>query len=342
MIVVIADDFTGAAELASIAAQRGWTAEVQTHFDSTCSADVIAIDTNTRRDTPETAADKVRDVALKVSAAKPTWIYKKTDSVLRGNPRSEIEAMLDALQRERCVFVPANPSRRRTIVDGHYFVDGVPLHLTSFAHDPHYPASSSAIRDLLGISNRIRVPDVSQKSDMPFPTKSDLAAGGVDFFATLLGTKSLSLVQTSESFAIEKVLLVCGSLYAWNHHRARDMRQHGFSVFEAEQKIPENMWSFSSRIMLCIGSERSDLALDGLKDLVRRAVHVASAQPKATLLVEGGETVRAFSDAMGWANWHVQNSPYPSVASLIAPNGQRLLVKPGSYAWPDEMWSTDE
>ena len=44
MIVVIADDFSGAAELAGLAASRGWNAEVQTSFDANSDAEVIAFD----------------------------------------------------------------------------------------------------------------------------------------------------------------------------------------------------------------------------------------------------------------------------------------------------------
>jgi uncharacterized protein YgbK (DUF1537 family) len=44
VIVVIADDFSGAAELAGLAASRGWNAEVQTSFDANSDADVIAFE----------------------------------------------------------------------------------------------------------------------------------------------------------------------------------------------------------------------------------------------------------------------------------------------------------
>ncbi len=45
----MADDVSGAAELAGLAAARGWRAEVQTRFDASSGADVIALDADTRQ-----------------------------------------------------------------------------------------------------------------------------------------------------------------------------------------------------------------------------------------------------------------------------------------------------
>ena len=82
-IVILADDFSGAAELAGIAASRGWKAEVQTRFDPECEAEVIAVDTDTRLRSESEAVRVVGEVARAVVASKPDWIYKKTDWVHR-------------------------------------------------------------------------------------------------------------------------------------------------------------------------------------------------------------------------------------------------------------------
>jgi uncharacterized protein YgbK (DUF1537 family) len=117
-IVVIADDLSGAAELAGIAFARGYSAEVQRQFDATSDADLIAIDTDSRSLPPDAAAQRVEQITQAVVAARPAWIYKKVDSVLRGNVRAETEAVLRVLQTSLAILVPANPSRGRTIVGG--------------------------------------------------------------------------------------------------------------------------------------------------------------------------------------------------------------------------------
>ena len=102
MIAIIADDFSGAAELAGIAAACGFKAEVQIQFDPTSDAEVIAVDTDTRLKSEGEAVRIVGDVMQQIIAAKPLWIYKKTDSVLRGHVRVEIEAILDATGQHLC------------------------------------------------------------------------------------------------------------------------------------------------------------------------------------------------------------------------------------------------
>ena len=51
MIVVIADDLSGAAELAGVASRHGLKAEVQTVFSADSEADVICVDAGTRAKT---------------------------------------------------------------------------------------------------------------------------------------------------------------------------------------------------------------------------------------------------------------------------------------------------
>ncbi len=154
MIVVIADDISGAAELAGVAFERGFTAEVQTRFDPASDAEVVALDTDSRLLAPEEAAARVGAIAREVADSGPTLIYKKTDSVLRGAIIPEIDAITEAAGMRRALLVPANPSRRRIIRGGEYFVDGVALAETTFANDPTHPAWTSNALELLGPSKR--------------------------------------------------------------------------------------------------------------------------------------------------------------------------------------------
>lgn len=191
MIAILADDFSGAAELAGIAAARGFSAEVQTVFDPASEADVIAIDTDTRRLCENEATEIVRSLTKRLLSANPKWIYKKTDSVLRGHVRAEIEAILDATGLADCVFIPANPSKDRLIRDGRYFINGIPLDETVFARDPDHPRRSAVVRELLGDSGCIQTPDVRTIADLDRSIgPGTLAAGAADFFAARLAAAS--------------------------------------------------------------------------------------------------------------------------------------------------------
>jgi hypothetical protein len=205
-IVVLADDLSGAAELAGIASGYGLTAEVQRRFESTSAADVLAVDCDSRSLPEELATQRVRDIAAKVFANRPAWIFKKIDSVLRGHPRAEIEAILSVTSQPRALLIPANPSRGRIITGGRYLVDGVPLDQTVFDHDPEFPRRSADVAALLGndANQRIQllgaadalppegiaVPDVATVGDLgrwaAAVDNSTLGAGAADFFAALI------------------------------------------------------------------------------------------------------------------------------------------------------------
>jgi len=83
-IAVIADDLSGAAEVAGIAFSRGLSAEVQRQFEPATDAQFVAVDTDSRHVPRAEAADRVRQIAEQVVASRPDWIFKKVDSLLRG------------------------------------------------------------------------------------------------------------------------------------------------------------------------------------------------------------------------------------------------------------------
>jgi uncharacterized protein YgbK (DUF1537 family) len=65
------------------------------------------------------------------------YIYKKIDSTLRGQPASELMAMMEALGVKTALVAPAFPSQGRTTVGGRQRVDGVPVEETSFGRAVH-------------------------------------------------------------------------------------------------------------------------------------------------------------------------------------------------------------
>lgn len=339
MIVVIADDFSGAAELAGLAASRGWSAEVQTSFNANSDAEVIAFDADTRQKSELEAVRITREVMRQVIAAKPAWIFKKTDSVLRGHIRAEIEAVMSTEAYSECVFIPANPSKGRVIDGGHYLVNGVPLDETEFAYDPEFPRRSANVLELLGKPTRIFTPSfVTSQADLPSSLpKSTLASGAADFFTSLLGPSRPCVNQHQFQLRSERTLLLCGSLAAWEAGRANEMRSQNFVVKTLGEPITESIWRESSRLMLGIGHSVER----GGRDLV--AVLIAAAQPlladkqNLCIAIEGGATARAFIDRCGWTRLRALAQSPSGVGALLPPGGPLILVKPGSYPWPEKF-----
>ncbi|HUE97000.1 MAG TPA: four-carbon acid sugar kinase family protein, partial [Longimicrobiaceae bacterium] len=248
MIVVIADDMSGAAELAGAATRLGYSAEVQTRFTPGVHAGVVCVDSGGRMLSPSAAAAGMERMIRAVLAATPDWIYLKFDSVLRGNILPELRSALRATGLEHALLVTANPGRGRTIRGGDYHIDGVPLHETSFAADPEYPRTTSSVRELLGDhEGGIITPDVEDPRDLALLASGagldTLTAGGAEFFEALLIARGApsnagrnrpspaGAWRVDPNDGRSSTLLVCGSLGAWRS-RSGEARERGVQAFD--------------------------------------------------------------------------------------------------------------
>jgi D-threonate/D-erythronate kinase len=161
MITVLADDLTGACEIAGMAHQQGLRATVHLVGSGDDSfvegptsprseeTGVRVIDTETRLLSAAAAAARLRQLLPALSLSGPASVFKKTDSVLRGPLCAELETLAEVLGTRRALLVPANPLLRRTVTNGLYTINGTPLAETVFATDPFHPAKSSDVRALL-------------------------------------------------------------------------------------------------------------------------------------------------------------------------------------------------
>jgi 4-hydroxythreonine-4-phosphate dehydrogenase len=130
---IVADDLSGAAECASHALLRVSRSEVILCDTSSATtpassmADVVTLDTDSRRLPTDDAVRAVRAAAALVSDARV--VVKKVDSLLRGHVAAELAALADELRRVPVVAV-ANPALDRVVRDGVLHVGGTPLHDT--------------------------------------------------------------------------------------------------------------------------------------------------------------------------------------------------------------------
>jgi uncharacterized protein YgbK (DUF1537 family) len=365
-IIILADDLSGAAELAGVAYMHGLTAEVQRQFDPTSSAEVLAIDTDSRGLAASAAAERLHALAGQIAAARPAWIYKKTDSVLRGQPRAEIEAILNATGHERALLIPANPSKGRVVSNGQYFIDGVPLDKTYFAHDPEHPRKSAAIHDLLGKSSgptdAIEVPDVATVNDLRQHASRNqantLAAGAADFFAALLEARidpSRGQTGACSPQMVAPALLVCGSRAAWSQ-RQRQCAAAGLPAlklspndsFSATQQAVQRLQT-GGAVVLSVDDAASEHS-DPLSLLADATEHIARHVRLATLLAEGGATAAAIAQRLDWTRMSVCGAaegvgilqPVAGAVGWAMPTNPPLnfIIKPGSYPWPNEIWTS--
>jgi len=127
-LFVIADDLSGAAETAGVLARPGRAARIVLAGAGRplpAASGLTVVDLDSRTATP---ADAARAVHAALAAAPPrARIFKKIDSLLRGNLAAEIGALAAA---RPVVLAPALPVGGRTVRDGVVHLDGDPLHET--------------------------------------------------------------------------------------------------------------------------------------------------------------------------------------------------------------------
>ncbi|GHH86082.1 membrane protein [Streptomyces sulfonofaciens] len=132
LLLIVADDLSGAADSAVAFADRAQTAVVLEPGEFPHGAGVVAVDTDSRYLPPAEAAARVTRALA--GHGPGTRVYKKVDSTLRGSIGPEVRACLAALHerhgvRRLAVVAPAFPATGRTVVGGRVLVDGEPVDL---------------------------------------------------------------------------------------------------------------------------------------------------------------------------------------------------------------------
>ncbi len=153
-IGIIADDLTGADDTALQFYLRGANTQIllddSTVPENKKNTQVWAIPTETRNCDAPTAYERVK-MATKflVDELGVEYFYKKMDSTIRGNIAVEALAMLEVLEWDAAVIIPAFPQEGRTTIGGYHLLKGIPIERTEFARDPRFPIYESHIPTVL-------------------------------------------------------------------------------------------------------------------------------------------------------------------------------------------------
>ena len=156
LLGIIADDLTGASDIAGFVAKEGldviqFVGVPDSGANYDCDAAVVSLKS---RSVP--AKDAVRD-----SLAAFEWLrdrgckrfyfkYCSTfDSTPQGNIGPVTDALLDALKLDMTVVCPSLPVNGRTVRDGILYVNGTPLAETGMRHHPLNPMTDSNLVRLM-------------------------------------------------------------------------------------------------------------------------------------------------------------------------------------------------
>ena len=153
-LFIIADDFTGALDTGVQFAARGVPTRVVTNpradlASAGAGARVLVMDAETRHLSPLQAYETVHRAVTQAMALGVKYVYKKTDSALRGNIGAELTAVLNATGCRALPFLPAFPRIGRTTRGGVHYVDGLPVAQGVFGRDPFEPVMESNVERLI-------------------------------------------------------------------------------------------------------------------------------------------------------------------------------------------------
>ena len=356
-MIVIADDITGAAEIAGIAFARG--AEVRLICDSVCGCDtatpstgvttVIATDTRSMSE-EEALAETKRISAAFGSPEGKKAIFKKTDSALRGHVVAELTALMEVTGYERAVYLPANPSKGRIIRNGVYYIKEVrgekqeirevPLNETDFSFDPEFPARTSVLRERFpdAESKGIIMPDAESEEDIHnvISTYNDgktIFAGAADLFSAMIGMGCGRLKESIAKLPIpiipihNSMLILCGSTQSKPLGLGIPIAPMPQEIYDGSNDL--SLWDTTayeqeqhSLILTIPHTHRTgkEVAVHLRTMMAEMAKQLVTRYCPDHLVIEGGATAWATLQTLGWTEFTITAQLAPGVVQMKVTN----------------------
>lgn len=354
-IIVLADDLTGACEIAAIGLRKGLSAIVTTDLHAPLEqANLLVIDTETRLDNPAFAAARLRSsLDLLRIAASEGRLFKKIDSVFRGPIAAELNLLAEDLKFERIIVAAGNPALGRTIEGGLYQIHKTLLHETDFANDLHHPARSSWVVDLLGASRSLPVHrcskddllpqrgivlgDVTTMEDYNFwsdaISSKTLPAGSAPFFEAVINkwaTDTNGSDSIQPSIPSGPLMLISGTTSSKQIAQLREQQQTSDAVvpltlnrleddLESIQKQIGQSLDKNRRVILFMEDShqaKSENAYVVRSTLGRLAKYFVDNGAIKHLVIEGGATAASVALGLRWTTLRTTHEWAPGIVSL--------------------------
>ena len=364
-VIVIADDITGAAEMAGIAFTHGQQVRLVCSGSVCCDSVAVngttVIATDTRSMTEAEAVAETRRITS-AFIHHTSAIFKKTDSALRGHVVAELSALMQATDYHRAVFLPANPSKGRIIRGGIYYINHVPIHETDFSFDPEFPATTSALKERFPDAEQygIIMPDAESEEDIrrviaKYNDGKTLFAGAADLFSAMLGTFGNTRITSNtraSRLSGSSTLILCGSTQSkpldlgipvcemprevYDGHEGADYWLAHSTLIPPPSSLLLSI-PYTHRTGKAVAVHLRTVMAEMAKHLI--TTHYLPSLPgegsgeRLSLIIEGGATAWATLQALGWTQFDIVAQLAPGVVQMRAANGTLVTLKPGSYPW---------
>lgn len=220
MLGAVADDFTGATDLAMMLRASGHRVVVTIEDallspEQLASVDAVVVALKTRTAPVADAVARSRAAIERLQGWGATRFYVKYcstfDSTDRGNIGPVLDATREVLGAERCVVVPSLPANGRRVREGLLFVHEQLLEDSPMRHHPLTPMTRSRVADLLRPQTTGEVAEVHRPTILQGPDalREALAAEPAPY--VVLDTETDEDLATIGGATAEDVLVSGGS-----------------------------------------------------------------------------------------------------------------------------------
>jgi D-threonate/D-erythronate kinase len=353
-IAVIADDFTGAAELAGISLRYGLSVAVFLDNAIDVNTDVVIVSTDSRSVQKAAAVYCTADAVEAILKYEPALIYKKIDSVLRGYVIDEAKVQMELSKKNKVFICPANPSLQRTISNGEYFIAGKKITETGFINDPEFPVHSASVaamvkdetvqvlkhNDWLPVEGIVIGEAENNEEVKAWAAAIDeswMLVGAGDFYTALLEKKYTAKPQQKMQLQSPH-LYVCGTAF--------EERKEFIKKLDCVAYLPEiideewlqqagSIIKEKGKVVVAIDASNETALV--LRTAMAKAVReIVERENIKEIFIEGGSTAAAVLEELNIKKLTPVNELSRGVVRMKAGN-LFITVKPGSYQLPNEI-----
>ncbi|MBY6682394.1 4-hydroxythreonine-4-phosphate dehydrogenase PdxA [Rhodococcus sp. BP-316] len=348
-LVVLADDLSGAAEVAGVFLDR--TSDVSLTLDAVIgSAAVSVVDLDTRA----MAAEQTELLVSSALRSVPSGgrVLAKIDSLLRGNVAATVRALSE---RGPVIVAGGLPLLNRVVRDGVLHVDGVPLADTDLWHAefdeppeslPHMLDAPLVTIDTLSAAAGVVVCDIESDADLD----AVVAAVAERPDVILVGTSALAaavargLDGSAEPRTVactgDPVLVVVGTASSVAVEQVRRLVEDGVRLLTVDAGDVLAGLADARELSSALRDGSVALTVTGSVDVARtRDLSVALAEYvragadglSVDLALTGGETARAVITALGIDTLRPLGHVHYGAVVSVDPRGRRVVTRPGSF-----------
>ncbi len=356
-LALIADDFTGANDLALQLIKYGIKI-VTTSKISSLGKNEVEVITSESRNIDENIAKKiVGEIIDKFNENTYEKLFKKIDSTLRGNVRVEVEELRKKIGDKPISYVVPFPSVGRIIKNGKHYVDGIELSKSIFGQDPICPVKTSDIEDYfpgriisleeIRSGNLVEILKEASELDLIFEGEKEedidlvgeaLVKSGRDKYVVGSSRIMESLLKYW-GFSKSKVLVIAGSCNNISLEQVRSFSEKN-KLKTYDYKVGKKLLKSGSGEDILIRSirEKEEMSEDLKaksskeikKELVEIAVDIIKKEKIKKIISSGGDISMELMEKLGLDTFEVTN--YIEAGISYGRSGEyEIITKPGGF-----------